>query len=212
MSGYETAQLSELEEIQVGDTTLVWRPVRRRFDVRAFGVNAYTAAEAGDEVVEQHTESANEHEELYVVLAGHATFTVGEEEVDAPTGTLIFIRDPALRRHAVARESNTSVLAVGGRAGAAYEVSAWEYWFAANPAYKAGDYDAAVELMLAGLSERPDHPALLYNLACYEALAGRLDDAQAHLSRAFELDPKTREWAKDDEDLAGLKKDGTLPF
>lgn len=212
MSGYETAHLSDLDEIQVGDTSLVWRPVRRRFDVRAFGVNAYTAAEAGDQVVEDHTESANEHEELYVVLTGHATFTVGEEEIDAPAGTLVFLRDPALRRSAVAREAGTSVLAVGGRAGAAYEVSAWEYWFAANPAYKAGDYDAAVDLMLTGLAEKGEHPALLYNLACYEALAGRLDEARGHLARAFELEPKAREWAKDDEDLVSLKENGTLPF
>lgn len=213
MSGYETAHLSELDEIQVGETTLVWRPVRRRFDVRAFGVNAYTAAKAGDEVVEDHTESSNGHEELYVVLAGHATFTVGDEEIDAPAGTLVFIRDPALRRHAVAREANTSVLAVGGKAGAAYEVSAWEYWFAANPAYRAGDYEAAAGLMLAGLAERPDHPALLYNLACYESLAGRLEDARKHLGRAFELDPdRTRVWAEGDEDLAALRRAGSIPF
>ena len=36
-----------------------WRPIRRRFGIRAFGVNAYTAAEAGDQVVEEHTEATS---------------------------------------------------------------------------------------------------------------------------------------------------------
>ena len=75
--------------------TLRWTPVRRHFDMRAFGVNAYTAAEAGQEVVEEHTEEALGHEELYVVVAGSATFTLDGEELDAPQGTLVF---SAIRR------------------------------------------------------------------------------------------------------------------
>ena len=120
-AGYETAHLSELEEIRVGETSIIWRPVRRHFDVRAFGVDAYMAAEAGGEVVEDHTPSSSGHEELYVVLTGRALFTVGEDEVDAPGGTLVFVRDPDVRRHAVAGEPYTTVLAVGAPAGAAYE-------------------------------------------------------------------------------------------
>jgi hypothetical protein len=59
----------------------VWRPVRRRFDVGAFGVNAWTTEAAGDHVIERHGE-ADGPEELYVVLAGRATFTLGDETVD----------------------------------------------------------------------------------------------------------------------------------
>ena len=72
---YETAHLSELESIPVGDRGLVWRPIRSRFDIRAFGVNAYTA-EPGNEVVEEHTEETYGHEEMYVVVSGRATFTL----------------------------------------------------------------------------------------------------------------------------------------
>jgi hypothetical protein len=62
--------------------TLMWQPVRRPLGISAFGINAYTAGKAGDEVVEEHTEQAEE--EAYVVIRGHATFTVDGEEIDAP--------------------------------------------------------------------------------------------------------------------------------
>ena len=32
-------------------------PIRRRLGVRAFGINAYTAAKAGDQVIERHNET-----------------------------------------------------------------------------------------------------------------------------------------------------------
>ena len=75
MKPWETASLPEIEGLP-GPGTLRWTPVRRHFDIRAFGVNAYTAAEVGQDVVEEHTEQQNGHEELYVVIAGHARFTL----------------------------------------------------------------------------------------------------------------------------------------
>jgi hypothetical protein len=105
--------------------------VRRHFDVRAFGVNA-VIGNAGDEMIEPHHESddeANEtngHEELFAVMTGHAVFTVDGEEIDAPGGTVVFVRDPALIRSARATADGTSILAVGGPAGVPYAVSRWE--------------------------------------------------------------------------------------
>ena len=55
------------------------------------------------------------HEELYFVLSGRATFTVDGERVDAPAGSLVFVKDPAMRRGAVADEAGTKILAIGGR-------------------------------------------------------------------------------------------------
>jgi hypothetical protein len=46
---------------------------------------------------------------------------------------------------------------------------------------------------------------VLYNLACFETLAGHGDDAIAHLQRAIELRPDARAWAQSDEDLAALR-------
>jgi mannose-6-phosphate isomerase-like protein (cupin superfamily) len=204
---FQVVQVSELEAVPVTDT-LTWRPVRRTLGVEAFGVNAYTAANAGDEIVEEHDETgdgAGKHEELYVVLAGRATFTLDGEEVDAPAGTFVFIGDPTVRRAAHAAEPGSTVLAVGGRAGEPYEVSAWEYYFAAIPAAKAGDWGRAVEIVEEGRPRYGDNPAFLYNLGCYEARAGRREEAVEHVRRALELNPRFREYAVDDEDLESIR-------
>ena len=113
-----------------------WKPIRHHFGVRAFGVNALVAHRAGDQVVEEHTEVQEgclRHEELYVVTHGRARFTIDGESVEAPAGTLIFVRDPQTRRGATALEDGTTVLAVGGEAGQAYRVSPWEAKYFVTP-------------------------------------------------------------------------------
>ena len=210
---FTAIQISDVQAVPVTDT-LVWRPVRRTLGVEAFGVNAYTAANAGDEIVEDHDETgtaAGGHQELYVVLSGHVRFSVAGEEVDAPAGTLVFVRDPSARRAARAVEPGSTVLAIGGKPGAPYEVSAWEHYFAAIPDAQAGEWDKAVETVAAGLAEHPDSAALLYNLGCYEARAGRRDDAVGHVRRALELDPKLVEVASDDPDLESIRAELGLP-
>lgn len=66
------------------------------------------------------------HEELFAVMSGHAVFTVGGEVVDAPAGTLVFVRDPDLVRSARATVDGTAILAIGGRPGVPYKISRWE--------------------------------------------------------------------------------------
>ena len=156
---WESVRLDEIEPIAVVDGTLLWRPVRRTLDIGAFGINAYVAPNAGDDVVEEHTERSLGHEEVYVVLAGRATFTLDDETVDAPAGTVVFIRDVDVKRHARAEEPGTSVLAIGGPRGAVYEPSAWEDYFTAERHRTAGDYDAYLAELEAALERRPDHPA-----------------------------------------------------
>lgn len=136
---WASIQLGEIEPIPVVNDTLLWRPVRRALDIGAFGINAYVAPNAGDDVVEEHTESSLGHEEVYVVLSGHATFTLDGATLDAPAGTVVFIRDVDVKRHARADEDGTSVLAVGGPRDARYEPSAWEDFFFAARHRKAND-------------------------------------------------------------------------
>ena len=49
--GYAVSSLAELDRFPVVHVR-EWRPIRRRFGIGAFGVNAYTAAGPGDWVVE----------------------------------------------------------------------------------------------------------------------------------------------------------------
>ena len=109
--------------------------IRRHFDIRAFGVNGITG-DAGDEMAEPHDERDDEvqltdgHEELFAVMSGHAVFTVDGENIDAPAGTLVFVRDPDLVRSARATANDTTILAIGGRPGVPFEISRWERaWF-----------------------------------------------------------------------------------
>ena len=130
MSRWAVAGLDDLEAIP-GPGTLTWRPVRGPFDIRAFGCNAYTAAAAGEDVVEPHDEKGDPgHEELYFVHAGRARFELDGEEFEAGAGTYVFIRDPAVHRHAVALEAGTTVLAFGGPP--TFEPSEWEERFRAD--------------------------------------------------------------------------------
>lgn len=204
--------LDEIEPIPVVSGTLLWRPVRRTLDIGAFGINAYVAPRAGDDVVEEHTEKALGHEEVYVVLTGRATFTLDEETLDAPAGTVVFVREPTVKRHARASEPETTVLAVGGPRGGAYEPSPWEDFFAAERHRSTGDYDAYAAELADALERRPDHPATLYNLACAESLAGRHDAAIEHLRRALELRPDLADLARGDDDLTPLRDRSDWPL
>lgn len=201
---WTSLRIDEIPPITVaGD--LHWRPVRRTLGIEAFGMNAYTAEKAGEDVVERHTEGSLGHEEVYVVLAGRATFELDGETLDAPAGTLVFLRDPTVRRYASAAEAGTTVLAVGGKPGEAYTPSAWEWYFEAERFRDPLDTEAALRLMDEANERFPDHAGVVYATACWLALAGREDEALETLRRAVELDPRAREWAAGDDDLVSIR-------
>ncbi len=204
---YGVAHIDELESFPVeGQEGLTWRPIRRRFDIRAFGVNAYTAEEAGQRVVEEHREAGG-HEELYVVASGRATFTLDGEEHDAPAGTLVHC-PPGTLRSAFAAEPDTTVIGIGAKSGEVFEPSAWEWTFAGFSHLNQGDAERARAELEAGITARPDAWQGYYNFACLEARLGNKDAAVELLERAAEIDP---EWvakgAPDDEDLVSLRDD-----
>jgi hypothetical protein len=199
LPAYEVATLDELRRIPVMHG-LEWRPIRRRFGIQAFGVNAYTAAKPGDWVVEEHDETALGHQEMYLVVRGRAKFTLNGEDLDAPAGTIVFLDDPAVKRLAIAEEEGTTVLAIGAKPGEVFQPSVWEWVFegyATTP-------DEAIAILQEGIREIGEHPAFQYHLACFAAKAGRMDEAKAYLERALEERPEWRERAAADEDLAGV--------
>jgi quercetin dioxygenase-like cupin family protein len=209
MSAYEVVHLDDLERFPVDEEGLTWRPVRRRLGIEAFGCNAYTAEKAGDRVVEEHLEKGG-HEELYFVAAGHATFTLGDEEVDAPAGTFVFAT-PGTKRGAHATEPGTTVLALGAKPGVPHEVSKWEAIFAAFGQLRTGDEAAGRKEIEAALAEHPNEWQGFFNAACFESLTGNRDQALAHLRHAIELDPKAKEWAAKDTDFDWLRDDPEFP-
>ncbi len=201
---WTSLRVDEVPSIKVAGE-LRWKPIRRTLGIEAFGMNAYTAENAGEDVVERHSEENLRHEEVYVVLSGRATFELDGDTLDAPAGTIVFLRDPSVRRYATAAEPRTTVLAVGGRPGEAYTPSAWEWYFEAERFRDPFDPEAALRLMAEANERFPDHAGVVYSTACWEALDERPDDAWATLQRAIELDPKARDWALRDEDLVSIR-------
>jgi tetratricopeptide (TPR) repeat protein len=208
---YAVARIENVESLRTRHG-YDWHSIRHHFDIRAFGVNANVAVAPGV-IVEEHDELHTDggQEELYVVVAGHATFTVAGEEVDAPAGTLVFLRDPAVKRAAVAHEAGTILLCVGGRPAQPFRVSTWEYSRRAQERVEAGDPEAAVRIMEEVYAERPDDARTLYDLACFESLAGHREDALEHLRQAVDRDPSALELARDDSDLDAIRNDHAFP-
>jgi quercetin dioxygenase-like cupin family protein len=203
---FRTLRIDELDPIEVAG--LNWRPVRHALGVRAFGINAYSG-DSGEDVIEDHTEEGSDHQELYVVLSGRARFELDGEPQEVTAGTIVFLPDPATRRHAVAEEDGTTVLAIGGAPD--HEISAWEWRFRAQPHIDAQEWEKGIALMHDGLSALPGEASLLYNLACFEAHLGRHDDAVEHLRDAAEENPEVRHWAAGDPDLDPLRDRPDFP-
>jgi tetratricopeptide (TPR) repeat protein len=201
------ARIEDLERYPIsGQDGLTWRPVRRHFDIRSFGVNAYTAEEAGQRVVEEHREE-NGHEELYVVIAGRATFMLDGEEHDAPAGTLVHC-PPGTLRGAVAAEPGTTVLGIGAKPGEVFHPSGWEWVFAGVSLLDQGDEEGARRELQAGIDANPTAWQGPFNLACIEARLGNRDAALDQLERAAELDREAvAKYAPNDEDFASVLDD-----
>jgi quercetin dioxygenase-like cupin family protein len=206
---YEVAHLDELDRFPVDDEGLLWRPVRRRLGITAFGTNAYTAEKGDERVVEEHYEKDG-HEELYFVASGRATFDLGDDEIDAPAGTFVHA-EPGTKRGAVATEPNTTVLAIGAKPGVPHEISRWEEIFVGFGHYRNGDEAAAREHLTRFVAENDDQWQGHYNLACLEALTKNRDPAIEHLKRAIELEPQAKEYAAKDEDFDELRDDPEFP-
>lgn len=134
--GYASVAIDAIPTLAFGTSAEPdWKPLRHHLGVRAFGLNVWVAARAGDPAIETHDELSNGadrdapagHEEVYVVLRGAARFTVGGDEIEAPAGTAVFVSDPSLTRGAIATADDTQVLVVGAQRGVAFEPSAWEH-------------------------------------------------------------------------------------
>jgi hypothetical protein len=203
VTDYSVAQLQEIEVLD--DGRCPWRPVRHHFGITSFGVNAFTGQNVGDRIINEHDE-AEEHEELYVVQQGRARFELDGEQVDAPAGTLVFAK-PGVKRTAFAEEPETTLIAIGGAPGQAYEPHGWEVWSQLQPLFQAGEYEQVADRGRELLEDHPEYPGVAYNVACAEALAGRGDDAIEHLRQSIERSERFRELARDDVDFDSIREE-----
>jgi tetratricopeptide (TPR) repeat protein len=204
-NGYRVTSLDEI------GAKGAWIPIRRELGIRAFGVNAWRATKDGEAIIGEHDEVATGHEELYVVLSGSATFTVSGETFDGPTGTIVFVGDPATKRGATANELGTTILSAGAKPGETYTPRPWEENADIIPLFGTGEYALARERIEAARERHPEEPSLIYNLACAEARLGETEAALDHLAQAVERQPQLAELAQTDEDLEAIRREPAFP-
>jgi hypothetical protein len=203
VSDYQVVRLDQIEEIDDGREP--FRPVRHHLGITSFGVNSWTGRETGDKIINEHDEDEpGGNEELYIVVSGRARFELDGESVDAPAGTLVYAK-PGVKRTAFAEEPDTTLVAVGAAPGEVYEPFGWELWTPLGVDFQAGKYEEVADRGRELIEANPDYAGLLYNVACAESLAGRKQDAIAHLRRSFELSDRFRELAKEDSDFDPLR-------
>ncbi len=203
MAAYAVAQLDQIEEFT--DAGCRYRPIRHHLGITAFGVTAWTARESGDLVINEHDEGdPTADQELFVVLRGHAVFEVDGDLVDAPAGTLVFA-PPGTKRSASAKEDGTTIIAVEGTPGKAYEARGWELWAPLAPLYEAGEYSVVADRLGPLVAVNPQYPMLFFNLAGCESLTGRTSDALDHLRHAVEMSEEFRGSARADSDLDAIR-------
>jgi hypothetical protein len=127
---YRTAHIDDLPfEIDDDYPTTEWKPLRRFFGIGSFGTNLARATKPGDVLTHDHSEivdGGTRHEELFLIVSGHATYRVDGEEIDAPAGTFLYVPDPATVRGVVARDAGTVMLVVGAEPGAVFTPSEWD--------------------------------------------------------------------------------------
>ena len=203
MAAYAVTHLDAIEEF--ADAGCHYRPIRHRLGITAFGVTAWTAHAAGDLVINEHDEGdPTADQELFLVLCGHAVFDLDGDRVDAPAGTLVFA-SPRTKRMATAKAEGTTIIALEGTPGQAYEPRGWELWAPLAPLYGAGRYAEVAERLGALVEASPQYPMLFFNLACCESRCGRSSDALDHLRRAIEMSEEFRASAKADSDLDPIR-------
>jgi hypothetical protein len=202
MAAWTSGRLEDIEEIS--DGRVPWHPVRHHFGIASFGINAFTGRQAGDRLINEHDETDDASEELYLVHTGRARFELDGETLDAPAGTFVYAK-PEVTRTAFAEEPNTVLVAVGGVPGKAYEAGGWEIWAPIVPLYRAGEYEQVADRLTAALADDPPYPMIHYNAACVMSLTGRKADAIKHLRRALELSDTVRSYAEGDTDLDAIR-------
>ena len=134
MARYAVRRLEDIPRIpaeEEGDPD--WYPLQHYFRFTAFGANVYVAPKAGGDLLGTHDETKSGQEELYLVIAGEASFTLDGETVDAPAVTVVAVPYPGVLRGAKAKTAGTAVVALGGESRAAFRSSWQPKWFEGAP-------------------------------------------------------------------------------
>jgi tetratricopeptide (TPR) repeat protein len=80
-------------------------------------------------------------------------------------------------------------------------------YMGANGLVALGEVERGLEWACQALAMDPDEPMVLYNVACIQSLAGRLEDALGSLEKAVANGLTQKGWLEHDSNLSPLRKD-----
>src|SRR3954470_16596519 len=202
MPDWTAVRIDDVEAVPWQGTELRWHPLRAALGTLVAGIAAFTAPRVGQELVEEHVESADGrgHEELYVVLRGRAAFTLDGEALDAPAGTIVRA-GPTVRRHAVAAEPDTAGIAIGGPRE--FQPSASEWIERARPLIRS-DPERARALIDELRAERPQSAGIAIGEALLAMGRGESERAAELLAELLAREPELRAPLSRDPDLGSL--------
>ena len=122
-AGWHIADVNDIPPVKP-DWPATWKSVRHHFGITAFGINAVTK-EADNVLIPEHDERESGQQEIYFVHCGSVRVTLDGEAHEAPEGAMIAV-EPTVSRKIESTSSPTTLIAVGGTPGKAYEVGEWE--------------------------------------------------------------------------------------
>lgn len=105
-----------------------WQPLNVPLRLTGLGASAIVC-DPGEDFDIEHDEAETGQQELYVVVAGRAAFTIGDETIEAAPGTVVAAPDPTATRSYRALEPGTRIVCVGAPASAG-EGQAYGAWIA----------------------------------------------------------------------------------
>jgi uncharacterized Ntn-hydrolase superfamily protein len=83
----------------------------------------------------------------------------------------------------------------------------WDALTRASAHHEPGRYGQGIAILAAAHERFPDDGTILYDLACYESLAGQPEQALDHLRQSLALEPSYREMARGDTDFDPVRED-----
>jgi len=122
-AGWHIADVNDIPPVKP-DWPATWKSVRHHFGITAFGINAVTK-DADNVLIPEHDEREPRQQAIYFVHRGSVRVTLDGETHEAPEGAMIEV-EPDVSRKIESTSSPTTLIAVGGTPGKAYEVGEWE--------------------------------------------------------------------------------------
>ena len=115
-------QLADVPPIAIADGR--WQPLNKPLGITHFGVSA-VVMDPGEAADVAHHEAESGHQEIYIVVAGRAAFTVADAEFEAGPGDIVAVGDPSQRRDYRALERDTRIVCIGAGPGAEEPFGEW---------------------------------------------------------------------------------------